>query len=318
MIIVALVATLATSMLWQQWRSVQVEAAERARTQSALILTGALDWARLILREDGKTSSGIDHLGEPWAVPLAEARLSTFLAAGDTSADDAPDAFLSGAISDAQGRFNLAGLVSGGKVVVPEQQALGRLCEAVGVSAEVATRIATGMRDASPVPPPQPPSSAPGATPVDDLPPRAADPPLMPQSADQLTWFGVPAEAIRALEPFVVFLPSDFTTKVNVNTALREVLVAEAEGLDLATAERIVQARQRTPLKSDADIKALAPGITDASRARLGIKSDFFEVRGRLRLGDIVLEQKSLVYRDPANVVKVIRRERVSLRDSRS
>ena len=52
MIIVALVATLAGSMVWQQWRAIQVEAAERARTQSAWILSGALDWARLILRED--------------------------------------------------------------------------------------------------------------------------------------------------------------------------------------------------------------------------------------------------------------------------
>ena len=80
MIIVTLVATLAASMVWQQWRAVQVEAAERARTQSAWILAGALDWARLILREDAR-SGGADHLGEPWAVPLAEARLSTFLAA---------------------------------------------------------------------------------------------------------------------------------------------------------------------------------------------------------------------------------------------
>ena len=49
MIIVTLVATLAASMVWQQWRAVQVEGAERARAQSAWILAGALDWARLIL-----------------------------------------------------------------------------------------------------------------------------------------------------------------------------------------------------------------------------------------------------------------------------
>ena len=54
MIIVALVATLASSMVWQQWRAIQVEAAERARTQSAWVLSGALDWARLILREDAQ------------------------------------------------------------------------------------------------------------------------------------------------------------------------------------------------------------------------------------------------------------------------
>ena len=61
MIIVALVATLAGSMVWQQWRAIQVEAAERARTQPAWILSGALDWARLILREDAKNGT-VDHL----------------------------------------------------------------------------------------------------------------------------------------------------------------------------------------------------------------------------------------------------------------
>src|SRR3954468_7432952 len=100
MIIVALVATRAGSRVGQQWRAIQVEAAERARTQSAWVLSGALDWARLILREDAKTG-GVDHLGEPWAVPLAEARLSTFLAADKDNTEDAPDAFLSGSITDA-------------------------------------------------------------------------------------------------------------------------------------------------------------------------------------------------------------------------
>ncbi|HVK33452.1 MAG TPA: type II secretion system minor pseudopilin GspK, partial [Burkholderiaceae bacterium] len=81
LLILTLVSTLATGMVWQQWRAIQIESAERARTQAAWILSGALDWARLILREDARERGGADLLGEPWAVPLAEARLSTFLAA---------------------------------------------------------------------------------------------------------------------------------------------------------------------------------------------------------------------------------------------
>ena len=46
MLTVTLVASLAAAALWQQWRSVEVEAAERARSQSLWVLTGALDWAR--------------------------------------------------------------------------------------------------------------------------------------------------------------------------------------------------------------------------------------------------------------------------------
>ncbi len=111
MVILTLVATLAAGMVWQQWRAVEVESAERARAQAAWILNGAHDWARLILREDSR-SPGVDHLGEPWAVPLAEARLSTFLAADrSNTTDDGPEAFLSGSIADAQARYNLRNLV---------------------------------------------------------------------------------------------------------------------------------------------------------------------------------------------------------------
>ena len=308
MILVALVTTLAASMLWQQWRAIQVEAAERARTQSAWILSGALDWARLILREDARPTSGnlaIDHLGEPWAVPLAEARLSTFLAADKANTEDAPDAFLSGAITDAQARYNLSNLVSAGRVVPSQLAAFLRLCETVGVSADVATRIAEGMRDASPPAPPDPSASAP--------PPPPANPPLLPVSPAQLAWLGVEPEAVRALAPYIVILPESGTF-VNANTASREVLVAAIAGLDLATAERIVQSRQRAPLRSAGDLHALAPSVAEDDLKAVGIGSDYFEVRGRLRLGDVVLEQRSLVRRKNMTVV-VVQRERVSSRD---
>jgi len=305
MIIVALVATLAGGMVWQQWRAIQVEAAERARTQSAWILSGALDWARLILREDAR-NGGIDHLGEPWAVPLAEARLSTFLAVDKDNTDDAPDAFLSGAITDALARYNLTNLVSGNRVDPLELAALQRLCETVGVSADVATRIAGALRDAAPPQPVDPAASGAAAVVA------PADPPLQPRSVRQLAWLGVDPEALRLLEPYVVVLPEK--AWVNVNTASREVLVAAVPGLDLATAERIVQARQRTPMKSVADVQALAPGLPGSSFERVAVGSNFFEVRGRLRLGDVVLEQRSLVQRRGLDVV-VLQRERVSARE---
>ena len=312
MLIVTLVATLAASMLWQQWRAVQVEAAERARAQSAWILSGALDWARLILREDGR-NGGPDHLGEPWAVPLAEARLSTFLAADKSNTEDAPDAFLSGVITDAQAKFNLSNLLAGNRIDALELAALQRLCETVGVSADVATRIANGMRDAAPpLPPDVTASGAPLAPASPPTPAPPADPPLMPQTAGQLSWFGVDPEALRALEPYIAILPEK--AYVNVNTAPREVLAAAAAGLDLATAERIVQARQRSPLRSIADVRALAPSVPEDSFARLVINSNFFEVRGRLRLGDVVLEQRSLVYRRGLEVT-VRQRERIASRD---
>ena len=298
MIIVTLVVTLAGAMVWQQWRAVQVEAAERARTQSAWILTGALDWARLILREDARTG-GADHLGEPWAVPLAEARLSTFLAADKDNTDDAPDAFLSGSISDEQARYNLSNLVDQGKVVPDELAALERLCQAVGVATDVATRIAEGLRDASA------PAGAAGSN---------GSAALLPREVQQLAWLGVNTDALRRLEPYVTLLP--IRTLVNANTAGREVLVAVLKGLDLASAERLIQVRQRSHFKTPADVLAQVPGLAAAGgNLPVGVVSNFFEVRGRLRLGDRVLEQRSLVERRGIEVV-LLQREQVASHDS--
>jgi general secretion pathway protein K len=134
----------------------------------------------------------------------------------------------------------------------------------------------------------------------------------MPRSAAQLAWLGIEPGALQALEPYIVILPE--ATRVNVNTAPREVLVAAVDGLDLATAERIVQSRQRVPIKAPADLKSLAPSVPPASLDQVAISSDFFEVRGRLRLGDTVLEQRSLVQRRGLTV-EVLQRERVSARD---
>ena len=330
MIIVTLIATLSASMVWQQWRAVQVESAERARSQSAWMLSGALEWARLILREDAR-NGGATRLGEPWATELKEARLSTFLAADKDHTDDAPEAFLSGAITDAQGRFNLMNLVAQGKVEPAQLAALVRLCEAAGASPDVASRLATGLVSAAgtQVLPPDPGASAVATaapTPVGGATapnvaaaatagvPKVLDPeaPLLPLTVDQLGFVGIDPASLRMLSPYVVLLPR--ATTVNVNTASREVLAAAVKGLDLATAERLIQVRQRTPFKDIADVEREVPALAPIDRTKVGVKSDFFEVRGRLRLGDRVLEQRSLVERRGL-VVVVLRRERSSSRD---
>lgn len=301
MIIVVLIVTLASSMVWQQWRAVQVEVAERARAQSAWILSGALDWARLILREDAR--GNIDHLGEPWAVPLAEARLSTFLAADSNNTDDGPEAFLSGSINDAQSRYNVTNLVDRTKGIVDpfEFAAFERLCQNIGVDAAVTTLIASGLRDAL----------APAGS-------GTGNAPLLPESVAQLSWLGVDAASLELLAPYIVILP--VATPVNVNTAGAEVLVAVIQGNDHATAERLLQVRQRTPFedltKFWAQVPALAPqaGAT-TPQAKLSVNSAFFEVRGRLRLSDRVLEESSLVQRVQGRQVDVLRRERVASRE---
>lgn len=314
MIIVTLIASLAAGMVWQQYRAVQLEAADRARAQSSWILQGALDWARLILREDANPSGNrapIDHLGEPWAVPLAEARLSTFLAAdrAAASSDDGPEAFLSGSIEDAQARYNLRALLGGPRVPELEQRVLERLCTQVNAAPGTAAVIIEGLRAAYPSSASMP-ASAPASGPVEEVLDAESDSgPLRPAGLDQLSWLGLDPATIKRLEPYVVLLPK--ATPVNLNTAPREVIAALFDGVDLASAERLVQARKAQPLQNVTEAAQYLPAGIAIETHRAAVASSYFIVTGRLRLDERQLEQRSLVQRQGRNVT-VLARERIN------
>ncbi len=281
MLTVTLVATFAATALWQQWRSVEVEAAERTRIQSAWILIGALDWSRLILIEDSR-AGGADHLAEPWAVPLEEARLSTFLAADRnvTQIDDAgggEEAFLSGQIIDLQSRLNLANLVSGDTVNEAALAQFERLFAQLGLPPAELTALVQTLRQAQ----------APGN--------ENTDAPLMPQSPSQLAWLGLAPRTLALLAPHITLLPE--RKPVNLNTAGAEVLMATLRGLDRAGADRIMAVRQMQPFRSVDDVKKLLGEQIEVSGSEHGVASSYFEVHGRLRMGPTVVQERSLVRR---------------------
>lgn len=295
MVIVTLVATMAASMVWMQWRSVQVESAERSLVQSQWVLRGFLDYGRIFLREDAR-NGGPDHLGEQWAVPLAEVSIASFLSADQENTEDAPEGFLAGQILDATARYNLFNLLvfNDPVTIEPDQlAAFKRLCEYATVPASSADAIARNLQKAA------------MAYKYDDLDQqklggeagrRTAA--LMPQTLDQLVWLGVDAATIERLRPYVVLYPTEGTAiPVNVNTASREVLAAVIPGLDLGRAERLVQVRQRNPFKDVSEIQAVV-GQLNLGSASLSTQSSYFELQGQMRLSNRVLVQRFIAKRE--------------------
>ncbi len=303
MLTLALVATLAAGAAWQQWRGVETERAERSRGQAAWILVGALDWARLILREDAR-SGGADHLGEPWAVALQESRLSSFLAADATSAallaDQTNDnVFLSGQMQDMQARLNVYNLIEAGRISPPVLAAFEKLFDLQGLDIAELRAMAENLRFASDLSP----DNRSGA--------RAA---LLPQRLDQLTLLGLSTSNLERLRPFITWLPS--RTPINVNTASAEVLYASVPTLELDGARKIVNERQSQHFKSLADVGNLLPAIAGLfNEGQHSVASRYFEVTGRLRMADgqqsTVVMERSVVQRDGLDV-KVLWRERGS------
>ena len=295
MLVVTLVATIAAAGVWQQWRGVEVEAAERQRQQSAWVLVGALDWARLLLRIDAQ-SPGADHLAEPWAVPLQEARLSSFLAQDQsTSADLDLEAFLSGAIVDGQSRLNVRNLAQDGKLSESALQAFSKLYEMLGLPAQELLSLAEGVRAAA-----------------DNSPENATDfAPLMPQRVGQLQALGVSEQSIALLEPYITVLPE--RSALNLNTASAEAIYASVPELDLASAQRLVQEREKSHFKTLVDVGQMFPQIAGQFKDdEHSVSSKYFEVMGALRLGDTTVQERSLVRRDGLNV-RVQWRERFTV-----
>lgn len=246
------------------------------------------------MREDAR-SGGADHLAEPWAVPLQEARLSTFLAAdrgADTSGSDIDGAFLSGEIVDQQSLLNLNNLLESGRISEAGLRSFTRLFEVLGLPPAQLTALAENLRFA-------------GDISTDNR--SAGLAPLMPQRVEQLTWLGVPVATVAALQPYVTVLPS--TTPVNLNTASAEVIYAAVGGIGLADAQRLVGARDRQHFRSLNDARELLGGNAQILEGSAGVASRFFEVRGRLRVGDAVWQERSLIQRDGLDV-RTIGRER--------
>ena len=311
MLTVSLVAMLAAGAAWQQWRTVEVESTERQHAQAQWLLLGALDWARIILREDarsGNADAPTDHLAEPWAIPLQEARLSTFLEANSNSSavnksvtngnstisntfsEDAltQEVYLSGQIIDLQARMNVSNLLQGSQIDLKSLQAFERLFEALSLPTAQLNTLAQGLVAAQ--------QQKDGA-------------PLMPQRVSQLTWLGLTPQTLNSLASYITVLPT--RTPVNLNTAPPVVIYASVAGLSLADAKRLSDQRAQNPWSSlDAFQKAASKPVSlDGTHS---VNSRFFEVVGRLRMPATSLVERSVVQRDQVDV-KVLWRESGSL-----
>ncbi len=290
MLTVALIATLASAALWQQWRQVEIESAERGRSQTAWMMNGALDWTRLILREDAVApqSSGVDHLGEPWALPVQESKLSTFLSQDQQWREGDAEVFLSGHITDAQSRLNLRNLLANGQVSTPELTAWARLFERLNLPPSQLESLARQWALAQS-------SETPSANKT------ATNAPLVPQRTAQLVWLGLSPATVLALEPFVTVLPEP--TPLNLNTAPAEVLVASLPGLDLASARQLLAQRERSPWRTLEEARqTLGPLGKAIDNTRHSVQSNYFEVHGRMRIDQVVQQEHALVKREGQQV----------------
>jgi general secretion pathway protein K len=275
MLVVAVTATLVTGVFWRQNVIMRQAENELSYAQAKWLIRGAIDWAGVILREDARTSS-VDHLGEPWAVPLADTHLNP---------DDGRDpVYLAGTIRDEQAKFNLRNLAGPGGVNPRELAVLRRLLVLVGSAEGLADSVAKRVLAAVPGEGGRK-QTALGLASIDDL----------------LGLEDIGAAVIERLRPFVTVLPQP--TPVNANTAPAEVLSARFENLALADARRLVASRDRAFFKDRTDVLNRIDQLKlQASDTEISVATRFFSVAGTVSYRRARLHSEALLLREANRV----------------
>ncbi|KAG8149766.1 type II secretion system minor pseudopilin GspK [Burkholderia catarinensis] len=289
LLVVALAATLAASVLWRQQVATRDVENQRLATQTMWVERAAVEWARATLRAQSATSN-VTFAGQTWSSPVADVQLSDLLPPEAAAVNaELSRASISGSVEDAQARFNLQNLVSrvapgkpwqaNGEGVLAYRRLLGELSLDPALAQQTADTMLRSLRD----------SNGPGGW------------PLQLVSVDDLARIpGYDAHAIETLAPFVTVLP-DLTT-VNANTAAEPVLIAAIPTLSKSQAKRLVDRRATAYFVSTGDIAEYLlpaqggnPTLPDGSA--VGVNSGYFIVHCRVHSARINARIDTLIAR---------------------
>ncbi|TDR70748.1 type II secretion system minor pseudopilin GspK [Paludibacterium purpuratum] len=248
LLLVALAASAASLVLWQQslwWQQVE---ADRQRAQAQLLLDAQLAWAGLRLRP-----TPLVALNQPWARPW-RGQEGDYRWQADLT--DLQSRLNLNALADPQGRINKSMLDS-----------YRRLLTALQLPGALADSLVKwrALRD-------------PDAQDQDPRPVRAV------RDWRQLGEVpGYAPQVLRVLAPYVALLPSEFNL-VNLNTASPQLLAAMVQDSSLGTIAQVVQGRERLPFRDASDFfSRLGRRPDDGAQQMFGAGSSIFLLSGTVR-----------------------------------
>jgi general secretion pathway protein K len=303
LLLTTLAVTIVASVFWQQQVQVRSVENQRLRSQTQWVLRAALDWTRIILREDARNTA-VDHLGESWASPLPETRLDDYV---DADGAQSSPVTLSGNVVDAQSRYNLSNLAQGGAPNMTEIAAFRRLLASLRLDPGLAQGTATAIAATQALVPTggingasaqngtdagtPPPANATTATNAAEVPPKAAQ---LLRIEDLITIPGYSPAVIDKLRDFVVILP--IQTPVNVNTAGPEVLAAKMN-LSREAAAKLVSTRNQAYFVNAVDFQTRGQVKMPLTDNDIDVKTDYFMVYSKVRMERANLAMQALIYR---------------------
>ena len=302
LLLTTLSITIVASLFWQQQVQVRSMENQRLHLQTKWILRGALDWARLVLRQDGFDNPNFTTLSAVWNTPLAETRLDQYIER-ERVEGEVFDATLSGRIMDASARFNLTNLSDGRLINMTHLTIFKRLLRNLQLEPVLGDRVALAVASSSPVaptplaggggnPPPPPPGGTPPPVPV---PSNGTAPIPLTRVDDLLAIPGFTPQIVDKLREFLIVLPE--RNEINVNTAPAEVLAALVEGMSVSEGNALVTRRAQAYFRQDSDYEAQVFSTNKPLKDTYSVKSEWFLVLSRIRLDRAALDAQALVNR---------------------
>ena len=267
----AVVATLASAQ--SQWqRSVELR---RGHVQAQALVLAGLVWARQAIVLDAQ-SGAIDHLGEPWALPLPPTPLES--------------GSIEGRIVDAQARLNLNDTADDGNAGRVARARLARLFQRAGLPPAAVEALADWIdRDD------QPREGGAESAFYASAGRAAANAPLV-RSAEAAQVRGIDEARLAPIAEWITALPA--STTLNVNTAPAELLATVLDGASGDALASIIGERARRPFASVADFRGRLPsGVRIDDETAIGVRSDYFLVTVLARQGETLAQGRALVYR---------------------
>jgi general secretion pathway protein K len=287
LLLTTLAISIVASLFWQQQVQVRSMENQRLHLQTKWILRGALDWATLVLYQDGIDHRTYTSLDQVWATPLADTRLDQYVERERVEGENF-DATLSGNITDACSRYNLYNLATGRGQLDPTQVAIfGRLLRNLQMDSGLARRVAGFVSAGLPAAPENP-------DPTKQVVPVTGAPIKILQVDDLLGVQGVTPAIVERLRPFVTVLPT--TTQVNVNTAPAEVLAAVLD-MSVSEANTLIVRRKQAAWRDVPTFKAEVGQNRTIPDGVVETKSDWFLVESHIRLDRAALDAQALVHR---------------------
>jgi general secretion pathway protein K len=280
LLVVMLAATIASYLLAQQSHALTRTARAADYAQVSLYAEPTLDWARAVLAESFSKNNYV-HGKQPWARGL--------------DAQPLEGAIASGAVRDEAAKFNLNNLrQDDGSKSANDMKAFAALLKNLKIDADLAPALADWLDQDNELTPN-------GAEDSYYLglaaPYRAANRPLT-QVAELSRVRGFDGAIIKRLLPYVTALPA--RSKLNLNTALPEVILAIFPEMESDQATAFVRSREDVPLRELTTL-GQRPEFAKVPPASLtqfaSVDSQFFSVAIAITRESVQFRQRALLQR---------------------